>query len=168
MLALEVSWTSATQTLPALYSIDAADFHDITSGSSGSFSAGLGYDMVTGLGTPVANKLVPDLALFSPPTGGTVTNPTTTTSVTALKSLSVYDQSVTFAATVDVAVSGVNPPTGTVTFMDGSTALGTATLSRGVAYFSTRRRTWAPTRSPRLTAATRTLRPAPPIHLRRF
>ncbi|MBV8822942.1 MAG: S53 family peptidase [Ktedonobacteraceae bacterium] len=44
----------------------AADFHDITSGSNvgcGSVcSAHSGYDFVTGLGSPVANKLVPDLA----------------------------------------------------------------------------------------------------------
>src|SRR5208283_527981 len=54
-----------TQTLPRLYSLPAADFHDITSGTStGSpnYSAAAGYDLVTGLGTPVANLLVPDLA----------------------------------------------------------------------------------------------------------
>jgi len=51
-----------SQTLPRLYSLSAADFHDVTSGSNGGFSAGTGYDEVTGLGTPVANLLVPDLA----------------------------------------------------------------------------------------------------------
>src|SRR5208283_1885250 len=54
-----------TQTLPRLYSLPAADFHDITSGTStGSpnYTAAAGYDLVTGLGTPVANLLVPDLA----------------------------------------------------------------------------------------------------------
>ena len=51
-----------SQTLPALYNLPAADFHDITSGSNGGFSAGAGYDMVTGRGTPVANLLVPALA----------------------------------------------------------------------------------------------------------
>jgi subtilase family serine protease len=44
----------------------AADFHDITSGSNGNCgslcNAHSGYDYVTGLGSPVANKLVPDLA----------------------------------------------------------------------------------------------------------
>ena len=50
-----------SQTLPRLYSLNSSDFHDITSGSNG-FSAGTGYDLVTGLGTPIANKLVPDLA----------------------------------------------------------------------------------------------------------
>ena len=37
------------------------DYHDITSGFNG-YSAGSGYDLVSGLGTPVANQLVPDLA----------------------------------------------------------------------------------------------------------
>ncbi|MEN6333265.1 MAG: S53 family peptidase, partial [Phycisphaerales bacterium] len=35
-------------------------YHDITSGSNG-YSAAAGYDLVTGLGSPVANKLVPSL-----------------------------------------------------------------------------------------------------------
>jgi methionine-rich copper-binding protein CopC len=48
-------------TLPALYKLPAADFHDITAGSNNGYSAGPGYDMVTGIGTPKANLLVPDL-----------------------------------------------------------------------------------------------------------
>jgi len=55
-----------TQTLPILYSLPQADFHDITSGSNGDFSAGPGYDQVTGLGSPVANLLVNDLAGVPP------------------------------------------------------------------------------------------------------
>ena len=43
-----------------LYSLKAADFHDITTGNNG-YAAGPGYDMVTGIGSPVANQLVPDL-----------------------------------------------------------------------------------------------------------
>ena len=55
------SLDGATQTLPWLYQLPASDFHDITSGSNGC-TAGPGYDMVTGRGTPIANLLVPDLA----------------------------------------------------------------------------------------------------------
>ena len=51
------------QTLPALYSLPSTDYHDVTSGSNG-FSAGPGFDLATGLGTPVANSLVPDLAAY--------------------------------------------------------------------------------------------------------
>jgi subtilase family serine protease len=44
---------------------DAADFHDITTGSNGSCAickAGKGYDFVTGIGSPQANLLIPALA----------------------------------------------------------------------------------------------------------
>ena len=42
----------ATQALPAIYQLPSSDFHDITSGSNGAYSARPGYDLVTGLGTP--------------------------------------------------------------------------------------------------------------------
>lgn len=51
-----------SQTLPRLYALNSSDFHDVTSGSNGSFSASAGYDLVTGRGTPIANQLIPDLA----------------------------------------------------------------------------------------------------------
>jgi subtilisin-like proprotein convertase family protein len=51
-----------SETIPKLYALPAADFHDITSGSNGSGSdAGVGHDLVTGRGSPVANLLIPDL-----------------------------------------------------------------------------------------------------------
>ena len=50
-----------TQTLPGLYKLPSADFHDITSGNNGGYSAGPGYDLVTGLGTPIADNLIPDM-----------------------------------------------------------------------------------------------------------
>ena len=50
-----------SQTLPTLYRLTSADFHDITSGSNGN-SAHTGYDMASGIGSPVANVLVPDLS----------------------------------------------------------------------------------------------------------
>jgi subtilase family serine protease len=55
------------QAQTALYNLPATDFHDITFGGNG-FLAGPGYDFVTGLGTPVANQLVPALANPVPPT----------------------------------------------------------------------------------------------------
>jgi subtilase family serine protease len=62
-----------TQMLPGLYGLaaqygnpgyDGVDFHDIVSGSAGGNPAGPGYDLVTGLGTPIAYNLVPDLAAY--------------------------------------------------------------------------------------------------------
>ncbi len=49
-----------SQTLPRLYQLPGRDFNDITTGDNG-FSATIGYDMVTGLGSPIANLLIPDL-----------------------------------------------------------------------------------------------------------
>jgi hypothetical protein len=48
------------EVLTRLYQLPGEDYHDITSGNNG-FAAGTGYDLVTGIGTPVTNLLVPDL-----------------------------------------------------------------------------------------------------------
>ena len=49
-------------------------YRDITSGNNGGYSAGVGYDLVTGLGSPVANVLVPSLGIaFSPVSGSAIT-----------------------------------------------------------------------------------------------
>ena len=48
---------------PAIYAAKAASaFNDITVGSNGAFSAGPGWDACTGLGSPIASKLIPLLA----------------------------------------------------------------------------------------------------------
>jgi hypothetical protein len=61
----------------------------------------------------------------------------TTTKLTAPAS-SVWGQAITLKTTVKAVASGSGTPTGTVTFMDGSTVLGTATLQvvNGVAQAS--------------------------------
>jgi len=55
---------SSTTLLPMIYQLSSADFHDITSGStvgSPNYSAGAGYDLTTGRGSPIANKVITDL-----------------------------------------------------------------------------------------------------------
>ena len=62
-----------SQTLPDLYKLPAADFHDITTGSNGpspKYNAGPGYDLASGLGSPVANSLIPDLTGHRPTVTG--------------------------------------------------------------------------------------------------
>jgi hypothetical protein len=125
--------TGNTQTLPALYSLPAADFHDIVNGNNG-YAAGPGYDLTSGRGTPIANLLVPALAAYQLP--GT-TGIATQVAVTASPPAPVFGQSVTLAATVSVVSPGTGVPTGSVTFKEGSTVLGTATLVNGVAQLST-------------------------------
>ena len=59
----ESTLDGATQLLPALYQISQTDphaFDDITQGYNG-YTAGPGYDLVTGLGTPNAQYLIPHL-----------------------------------------------------------------------------------------------------------
>jgi hypothetical protein len=126
----------ATQTLPALYALPAADFHDITSGGNGGSSAGPGYDQVTGLGTPRADLLVPDLASYGLPDRLVVTAQPPG-SVTAGSSFGLA------VAIVDGVGSPQTAATGTVTVsiaspsspgnLDGTL---TATFDRGVATFS--------------------------------
>ncbi len=61
--AHEAPLDGPSQLLPAIYQTAATDpraFQDITSGNNG-YAAGPGYDFVTGLGTPNAQFLVPDL-----------------------------------------------------------------------------------------------------------
>jgi hypothetical protein len=76
MLAGKGTLDGATQTLPLLYSIPGSDFHDVTSGTStGSprYSAGSGYDLVTGRGSPYA-----DLVVYALAGTGTISTPTAT------------------------------------------------------------------------------------------
>ena len=58
----------------------------------------------------------------------------TTTAVASSHNPSIFGQSVTFTATVS---SGSGTPTGTVTFTDGGSDIGTASLSGGIAMFTT-------------------------------
>jgi hypothetical protein len=51
--------------LQGIYAAPATNFHDIVSGNNGYYSAGPGYDLVTGRGSPVANLLAADLATYT-------------------------------------------------------------------------------------------------------
>ncbi len=75
----------ATQTLPKLYALPSSDFHDITTGNNG-YAAGPGFDLVTGLGTPIVNKVVADLVGTTAPTKGVPDIATFTTAPSAVVS----------------------------------------------------------------------------------
>lgn len=55
-----------------MYAMPSTDFHDITYGSNG-ISAKSGYDLATGLGSPIADRLIPDLVAYNGSTDFTVT-----------------------------------------------------------------------------------------------
>jgi len=124
---------------PKLYAMAAGSapgvFHDITTGdnivpcdfgtldcTNGHFgyTAGVGYDLVTGLGSIDAYKFVTTW-------GGIPVTPTTTT-LTANPAAVVASGSTVLTATVKAA-SGTVSPTGPVSFTLGSMMLGTAPLS---------------------------------------
>jgi hypothetical protein len=134
--------TGYTQTLPALYSLPAADFHDILYGNNGdaalggenSDPAGPGYDLDSGLGTPVANLLVPALAGYEMASQMAIESSPPST-VAAGKS---------FGLTVQVEDSLGNPASGSTVKValgknPGDAILGgtvTATVVDGIATFS--------------------------------
>ena len=63
----------------------------------------------------------------------TVNKANTSTGVTSSLNPSIYGQSATFTATVSPLGPGAGTPTGTVTFLDGGSTIGSGTLSGGVA-----------------------------------
>ena len=58
IVKLEIPYSR--QTMDAIYHLPASAFHDIVRGNNGS-PAAPGYDLVTGRGTPIANKLIAGL-----------------------------------------------------------------------------------------------------------
>jgi kumamolisin len=106
------------------------DFHDITSGTSGSYSAVTGFDLVTGWGTPNGVNLINALAGSSPTAGFSLS--ATAASVTdGSTGTSTVTESVTggFDSAVTLSASGM--PTGvTAAFSPTSiTGAGTSTLT---------------------------------------
>ena len=106
------------------------DFHDITSGTSGSYSAVTGFDLVTGWGTPNGVNLINALAGSSPTAGFSLS--ATAASVTdGSTGTSTVTETVTggFYSAVTLTASGL--PTGvTAAFSPTSiTGAGTATLT---------------------------------------
>ncbi len=109
---------TSTQTLTLLYGLAksssySSDFHDVTSGSTFVANATKGYDMATGLGTPIANNIIAAAATTttSTPTATkasvtvTATVPTTKTT-TATKSLVIASPAAPLmTVTTDAAVS---------------------------------------------------------------
>src|SRR5205814_1050874 len=67
----------------------------------------------------------------------TVNKVNTTTALSSSQNPSVFGQFVTFTATVTAVAPGVGAPTGTVSFKDGVTIVGTGTLNAGQTMFST-------------------------------
>jgi subtilase family serine protease len=110
-----------SQTLPKLYSLSSADFHDVTTGSNGGFSAGAGYDLVTGRGSPIANLVAKDLVDGGGGGGSgqngpriTAATPSGTVSGAVTSVVVTFDRAInpTTFTTADITFTG---PSGTIT-----------------------------------------------------
>ncbi|MGA3012039.1 MAG: protease pro-enzyme activation domain-containing protein [Terracidiphilus sp.] len=107
------------------------DFHDITSGTSGSYSAVTGYDLVTGWGTPNGANLINALAGSSTGTASFSLNATAASVTDGSTGTSTVTEAVTggFDSAVTLTASGM--PSGvTAAFSPTSiTGAGTSTLT---------------------------------------
>jgi hypothetical protein len=108
----------ASQTLSALYQVPRSDFHDVTSGSAGSHAAGPGFDLATGLGSPVANRLIPDLVNIFPQ----ATNSATHFALTAISPVSANAPFTITLTALDASNNVAIGYTGTVHFTSSDSA----------------------------------------------
>jgi hypothetical protein len=121
----ESSLNGSTQTLPALYSLPSSDFHDITTGSNGTYAATPGYDLATGVGAPVANLLVPALADYGATPAPSVSGPASAS--LNENSTVVFSSSQGDAITLTDAEAGSNADTLTLSVAGGTLTLGSTT-----------------------------------------
>ena len=112
------------------------DFHDITSGVSGSFSAVLGYDLVTGWGSPNGANLINALAPTTP-NFSVSASPSSVSVVRGNSGSSTVTVGVFGGFSSAVALSATGQPTGvTVSFSPASIASpgsGTSSMTMAVA-----------------------------------
>jgi subtilase family serine protease len=104
-------------------------YHDITSGSNGDYTATVGYDMVTGIGTIEAHDL---LALAGPPSPTTSTSTTTSSSTTSSSSTSTTTSSSTTSSSSTSSTTSTSTSTtssSTTTSSNTSTSTTTSTSS---------------------------------------
>jgi subtilase family serine protease len=112
------------------------DFHDITSGTSGSYSAVVGYDLVTGWGSPNGVNLINALAPTTP--DFTISaSPSSASVVQGNSGSSTITVGISGGFSSAVALSATGQPTGvTVSFVPSSIASpgsGTSTMTMAVA-----------------------------------
>jgi subtilase family serine protease len=122
----------------ALTSAYTTDFHDITSGTSGSYSATTGFDLVTGWGSPNGTGLINALAPTSQTPAFTLAaSPTSVSVVVGSSGSSTITTAVSGGFDSAVALSASGQPTGvTVTFSPTSIAApgsGSSTATLAVA-----------------------------------
>lgn len=136
-LTATVTGTSGTPTGTVSFSVDGSPFGSVALSSTGTTalqasSLGVGNHSITasyaGNGDFSASTSSP-LVL-------SVSQASTTTTVSNSPATVVFDQPATLTATVAPLAPGAGTPTGSVTFLDGANSLGTVALSSGTATYS--------------------------------
>ncbi|MBZ5582659.1 MAG: S53 family serine peptidase [Acidobacteriia bacterium] len=113
-----------------------ADFHDVTTGTSGSYSAVSGYDLVTGWGSPNGSGLINALAAMSTSPDFTITaSPASVSVAQGSNGASTITTTVSGGFNSSIAFSTAGQPTGvTVTFSPASiSGAGDSTMTMAVA-----------------------------------
>jgi subtilase family serine protease len=116
----------------------ATDFHDITSGTSGSFSAEVGYDLVTGWGSPNGVGLINALAPTSTSPAFSITaSPSSVSVVQGSSGTSTITTTVSGGFDSAIALTASGQPTGVTLTLSSSTIAapgsGSSTLTMTVA-----------------------------------
>jgi hypothetical protein len=88
--------STPTDTQQALYMLPQSDYNMIATGNNG-YTAGAGYNLATGLGTPVASTLVPDLVAYHGP-GTSYSGPT----IAALRNVNLVNSGTSSGSPIDV------------------------------------------------------------------
>ncbi len=121
---------------PDIYKFGSADFHDIVSGVSGSYSAVTGYDLVTGWGSPNGTGLIDALASIpTPPNYAISASPASVSVAQGANGTSTITTTVSGGFDSAVILSASGEPAGvTVSFIPGFiTGAGTSTMTMTVA-----------------------------------
>ena len=132
-----VSGGNGTPTGTVQFQIDGANFGTVTL-AGGNASSGNTATLSTGNHTIGGIYSGDSNNAGSTGTFTQTVNPdASSTNLTSTPNSSVFGQSLMLTAAVSITAPGTSTPTGTVTFMDGSTFLGSSTLNSGSAALST-------------------------------
>ena len=132
------TYDGATATLPGIYKLPTADFHDILTGNNG-YSAGKGYDLVTGIGSPISNLFVPDLVngisvITTPPAVGGIDSSTLSYKVGGAPLAIAPSITLTDASSTTLTGAIINFSSGYVTNNDWLSFTNTANISGSYFY----------------------------------
>jgi subtilase family serine protease len=114
----------------------AADFHDVTSGTSGSYSAVTGYDLVTGWGSPNAGLIA---ALTGPPVAGfsLSASPSSVSVAQGSAGSSTITSTVSGGFNTAVVLSASGQPSGVTIGFSPTSITGTGTSAMSITVGST-------------------------------